>query len=183
MKDLKEYLISLQEERLRLVTTRKELLLDRSINTLKSDDSKVGHWMYWFLKNYYDEYPEERKIDSVLDMDFRFNTWFHVIPGWKTNTLQRVRHMGNERHGTTTYTTGDIVRTPPNEMEPIEKKTRAKLLTASNASKDKVKEYFVYKWNKIKPVVEKKIKSINEKIKKTEKEIEYSKKRIKILST
>ena len=183
LKELKEYLISLQEERLRLVTTRTELLLNRRIHTLKSDDSKVGHWMYWFLKHYYDEYPEERKTDSDLDIDFRFNTWFRVIPGWKMNTLQKVRHMGNERHGTTTYTTGDIVRTPPNEMEPIEKKTRAKLLTASNASKDKVKEYFVYKWNQIKPVVEKKIKSINEKIKKTEKEIEYSKKRIKMLNT
>ena len=176
LKILQKDLTVFQDERLRLVTSAKELLLNRNFSTLINNDSKVGHWMYWFLKHYYDEYPEER--GKGYD---GYNKWLNIIPtqgGWRDKILKKVRQMGNERHSVTTFSIDEIIRTPPHQIGQIDSITTRKLITACG-SKEDVKKYFGYKWKQIKPVVEDKIRLINEEIKTTENDIEYTKGRIK----
>jgi hypothetical protein len=165
-----------------LKKSSKELLLNRKKTWFENNRPIQGHWLYWlFYKKYLVKFPEK---DNIIDNGRSvFNKrGKYMIPKWKQNMMKKVYSWGKSTN-TKSYTMGDLQNYYPTCMPPenFPRKDMLKLLTATGAPAEQVKEYILFKWEEIKETVAIKEKEIKEEIEATNLEIQCLKDKLEKL--
>lgn len=146
-----------------LKKSSKELLLNRKRTWFENNRPIQGHWLYWlFYKKYLVKFPEKDQI--IVNGRSVFNKrGKYMIPKWKQNMMKKVFSWGKSTNSKS-YTMGDLQNYYPTCMpaENFPRKDMLKLLTATGAPAEQVKEYILFKWEEIKEIVATKEKELTE---------------------
>tara|TARA_B100000482_G_C12591709_1_gene291793 strand:- start:555 stop:1256 length:702 start_codon:yes stop_codon:yes gene_type:complete len=177
-------LIFLNNEKLEdLKKSSKELLLNRKKTWFINNKPIQGHWLFWlFYKNYLRKFPEKDTIiingKSVYNMRGK-----RMIPQWKKTMMKKVSKWGNSTNSKS-YIMEDLENYYPTCI-PAEaqgpKNDLKKLLTATGAPPEKVKEYILFKWEEIKETVAIREKELKEKIRETQEKVNNLNKELELL--
>ena len=182
VRNLNAFIFKNNEKLDNLKKSNKELLLNRKKAWFVNNRPIQGHWLYWlFYKNYLVKFPEKDKI--IVDGKSEFNhRGKYVIPKWKKTMIKKVYSWGKSTNSKS-FTMEDLQNYYPTCMpaENFPRKDMLKLIVATGAPAEQVKEYILFKWEEIKETVSKKEKELNEEIKHTQEEINNLKNKIETL--
>ena len=183
LKNLNAIIFANNEKLDDLKKSSKELLLNRKKTWFINNKPIQGHWLYWlFFKDYIIKFPEKETI--IVNGRSVFNhRGKYAITKWKQKMIKKVNDWG-KMTDEKTFIIQDLQTYYPTCI-PAEaqgpKNDLKKLLTATGAPVEQVQEYIFFKWEEIKKIVSKEEKELNEKIKKTQNEVNYLKEKIESL--